>query len=108
MAPRTAIAITLAAIMFAPAVMAQDLPLEVVNDTSFDLDEVYASLSGSGQWGDNLLGAGFLPQGNRAAVTISDEGQNCVFDLRFVLSGGDAIEEKAVDICSAGSYTLND
>jgi hypothetical protein len=106
MAPRIITGAALATIMAVAVASAQERPLELVNATPNDLNGAFAAPAGSGQWGDDLLGGGFLPSGNRASVTVGSG--TCIVDLRFVLSDGDEIEELALDICAAGSYTLSD
>ena len=104
----TAAALGAAAVLLAahPA-LAEPLQLDLTNGASRDLEEFYASPAGAGTEQD-ILGAAFLPAGNSATLMIAEDQTQCAYDLRFVFSSGDAVEEAAFNVCENGNYTLSD
>jgi hypothetical protein len=87
---------------------AEDLVFTLVNKSSSDLSEFYASPPGVDDWEEDILGVDVLESGRRVRITIADGRRRCRYDLRFVFDDGDEIDERKVDLCKLGTYTLSD
>ncbi len=49
-----------------------------------------------------------LPSGEAARITIAGADDTCEYDLRIVYEGGSVVEEREIDLCETGSYTVTD
>jgi hypothetical protein len=65
--------------------------------------EVYLSSVQESDWGDNLLGAQPLAQGERRELGTES---GCAADLRVVFDNGNAEEARNIDICQRREITL--
>jgi hypothetical protein len=102
----------LAALALVAGVMpanAQTVEFLVINNSSVDLHYFYTTPSNENQWGGDLLGSdGILQAGYQATATIGDGSDQCLYDFKFVMENGAELVEYGMDICSLGSYTIND
>jgi hypothetical protein len=98
-------AAVVAVCLLVPSAQAQDITFTLNNYSGLDLIEFYAAPASDEDWGDDLLGADILPDGNTGVVLIADESEECIYDLYFVMSDGGEYEDQ-VDICELRSYTL--
>ncbi len=100
------VAAVLSAALVSPAV-AQDLVFDLINSSSANLQEMYASPVGTDSWGEDILGTELLAAGEHGSVTIADGEETCAYDMRFVMDNG-AILEGSTDLCEMASFTLTD
>lgn len=91
----------------APA-RAEDLVFMLDNQSSEAVQEFYVSPVSSGSWEEDILGQDVLPSGEASRITISGADDMCEFDLRIVYEGGSVVEEREIDLCETGSYTVTD
>ena len=89
----------------APAARAQSEPFRIVNETSVTATALHAVRSGRPDWGGNLLNRGPLAAGGRFALRPS-ENAGCQFDLRMVLSGGQEVVRRNIDICAERTVAM--
>ena len=88
---------------------AQDLPWTLVNNSSHNVNYIYLSTPDADEWGDDILGeAAVVPAGATGTVTISNAGDQCEFDIQFVMDTKQVIEELGVTLCGGVTYTLAD
>ena len=95
------------AFVAAPA-CAEDLVFMLDNQSSEAVNEFYVSSVNADTWAEDILGKDVLPPGEAARITISNAGEQCEFDLRIVYEGGSVVEEREIDLCETGSYTVTD
>ncbi len=100
-----AAAFTLSALS-APA-FGEDLVFDLINDSSYALQELYVSPASMDEWGDDVLGVDILAAGEQGTVTIADGMTTCAYDLRFVTDAGNEVTGSA-DLCETHSFTLHD
>lgn len=86
---------------------AEDLVFMLDNQTSAAVDAFYASPADVDKWEENIL-AEALAAGGATRITIADGRAQCTYDLRFVYAGGEEQEERDIDLCETGSYTLSE
>ena len=96
------------AVLASGAAHAQDLVFMLDNQSSEAVNEFYVSTVDSDSWEEDILGQDVLPSGEAARITISNAGDQCDFDLRIVYDGGSVVEEREIDLCETGSYTVTD
>jgi hypothetical protein len=97
-----------AAALLGGAAQAEDLVFMLDNQSSEAVNEFYVSTVESNSWEEDILGQDVLPAGEAARITISNAGDQCEFDLRIVYEGGSVVEDRAIDLCETGSYTVTD
>ncbi len=102
----------LAAICAAPLAMAgqahaqgkQDFAL--VNNTGYQINEVYVGASTSSAWGSDLLGDGVLRNGQQLDISFNGGSNECRWDIRVVYDDGDQAEFMRVNLCRISKVTL--
>lgn len=99
--------LALATSVAAAPVMAQDVYYELVNSSSYVIDQFYTSSASDPNWGPDLMASLDLYPGEVGTVTIADGGSECVYDTLMVMASGEEVSNQ-VDICEVGSYTLYD
>jgi hypothetical protein len=101
--------LTAALIALPTASLAQALEFTLDNKSSHNILYIYLSDPAAADWGDDILGAGYLfPAGNTGKVTINDAADRCEFDVQFILDSKQVIEETGLNLCGGVTYTLSD
>ena len=59
--------------------------LTITNNAGYDIHELYITASGTGNWGNDLLGEYYLQNGGEYEITIPNYDQ---FDIKVVDAGG--------------------
>ncbi|MFA5122228.1 hypothetical protein [Zavarzinia sp.] len=90
----------------APA-LAEDLTFKLLNSTSVAVTEFYLSPTNVNDWEENLLGDDTLSAGTSTSVTVADGRKTCTYDIKSVFKDGDVVEDRGVNLCELGSYTLH-
>lgn len=75
-------------VLSATAGQAQNRNVQVVNDTSHTIYQIYASSTSRGDWGWDRLGSNTLPSGWNVWVDMSDGTGHCWMDLKAVSAEG--------------------
>ncbi len=95
------------ALLTAVPALAEDLEFTLNNVTGSDLAEFYLSPANVNNWEENLLDGKILPAGNTVQVNVADGRTVCTYDILSVFEDGEKVEERGVDLCTLGSYTLH-
>ena len=101
-------AAAVAAMTLAAPASAADLVFMLDNQSSEAVMEFYVSAVASESWEEDILGEDVLPSGEAARITVTGADGMCDFDLRIVYEGGSVVEEREIDLCETGSYTVTD
>ena len=81
--------------------------VRVVNArAAFPLFYVYITPAGQSTWGDDQLGGTVLAAGDSRTWQVPWNG--CRVDLRAVTFTGMSAEQRGVDICGGGTWTIRD
>lgn len=105
---RTVLAGALLATAFAVApAYAEDLVFMLDNKASLSIREFYASAVNVDDWEEDILGQDILEPSNFARITISNS-QTCDYDLKIVFDDDREMEERGINLCDTGSYTVTD
>lgn len=91
----------------APA-LAEDLTFTLNNGTSAAVTEFYLSPANVGDWEENLLGQDALPSGAATDVTVADGRATCTYDIKTVFKDGSEIDDRGVNLCELGAYTVHE
>lgn len=93
------------------SVLAESVSFTLINKTSRDLEEFYASPPSANDWEDDILGKDVLPAGESVTITISDGREDCLYDFRGVLGpsadgsvGRGELIQSGVNVCDGGTY----
>ena len=87
---------------------AEDLVFMLDNQSSGAITEFYASTTDTNDCEQDILGEDTLAAGGFVRVTIADGKTICTYDLKIVWEGGEEVEERGIDLCATGSYTVTD
>jgi hypothetical protein len=94
------IGIVVMCVMFINNVSAQELKFYIVNETGFDLSDIYVSPKEDDNWGDDILPEELFAKDMTVEVTIPDEyGEDCYFDLKITDTAGGSTEFRKIDAC---------
>lgn len=85
---------------------AADRRVEVVNASSREMREFYASNVKRGSWEEDILGEDVLPPGRSITIDIDDGTGACRFDFLAVLDGGRKVEQRNVNVCEISRFTV--
>lgn len=83
---------------------ALDRHMTVINETSFDIVEIYGSNVGENDWQENMLGDEVLSAGASVDVDFDDRSGYCMFDLRAVFEDGDEVVSERVNVCDENRF----
>lgn len=98
--------VTLLCGMTGSAVLAGDADFTLVNQTGYDLREVYISPANRNSWGRDRLGKDTLDDKKSRLFTFSDNA-NCVQDLKVVFDDDDSVSIwKNLDLCEINKLTI--
>lgn len=86
---------------------AEDLTITINNTSSMALVQFFTSPTEVNEWEEDVFGDGVLPAGNTVDVTIADGREQCVYDLKFVMEGGQEIIGTQ-DMCAEPTFNLVD
>ncbi len=92
----------------ATGALAYDRHVMIVNNTSYDIYEFYASSVGVDIWEEDILADGILPSGHQVRVNIDDGSGYCRYDFKAVFEDGYESVRSNVNVCEVGTYTYSD
>lgn len=78
----------------------------LVNRSAVAINRVYATPTGTPNWGSDRLD-GAIPPGRNAPIRLPADG-NCTYDLRIVYAGGRSEEKRGLDLCKADNVSFPD
>ena len=99
--------------LLATATQAQteEVSFKLVNRTSRDLEEFYASPPEAEDWEEDILGGEVLGPGESITIVIDDGREDCLYDFMGVLGpneegtvGRGALIQSGVSVCDGDTY----
>ncbi|MEO8530037.1 MAG: hypothetical protein ABI459_02340 [Deltaproteobacteria bacterium] len=84
-----------------------DRVVTVVNETSVDIREFYASNKDQSSWQEDILGQDVLSAGYQVDVNIDDGTGYCIYDVRAVFTDGTEVVDK-VNVCETGTWRVHE
>jgi hypothetical protein len=101
------IAAVAALALFATPALAEDLHVQIKNNTSTDMTELYVSHVGTNSWEENILPEPAEP-GSTQPVDITDGRSTCHYDIKAVFSDGGTAEFRDQDLCETTTFSVHD
>lgn len=83
---------------------ALDRRVRIVNDSSYDIREFYASNTGSRSWEEDILGRNILPAGSSVVINIDDGSGYCKYDFLAVFEDGDQVTSSDNNVCELTTF----
>lgn len=107
---RASLALTalVAGLAFVGDASAADRRVRIINDTSVDMREFYASNVDTSSWEEDILGKSLLPAGSSVMINIDDGTGACLFDFRAIFVDGDVLEDDSINVCQIESYRYHE
>ena len=85
-----------------------DLNFKLNNGSSSPVVGFFVSHVGTNSWEENLMEGRTLAPGSSINVIIADGRTNCDYDIKVEFADGDTTDERGLDLCEMGSYTVED
>ena len=79
--------------------------VQIHNESSWDIHELYISPTSEEEWGSDLLGSNIVQTGQYAELT---DVPCADYDVRIVDEDGDVCVVAEVALCESAAYTLDD
>ena len=80
----------------------------VRNDSSETINSFYASRVSVNNWEEDILGDRTIPPGTEMTINIDDGTGYCHYDFKAVLTSGQTVERRNVNVCTAEAWTISD
>ena len=80
--------------------------VKLTNAAKGAVSAVYVAPAGTLDLSNDLLGKQVADPGRTVTLKVSDPKGVCVFDLEVLMSNGDDVTKKGVDLCAANAYTF--
>jgi hypothetical protein len=87
---------------------ALDRRVRIINNSSYDIHEFYASSVGAKTWEEDILGSDILTSGSDVVINIDDGTGYCKYDFRAVFEDGDEVVSDSVNVCEISEFTYSD
>ncbi len=76
----------------------------LVNRSRSPVNEVYLSMTGEDDWGDDRLGDATVPAGATKVIRLPPG--ECLYDLRVVFANGEASEKRRLNLCQINNLRV--
>jgi hypothetical protein len=87
---------------------AHDRRVRIINASSYDIYEFYASNTGTNSWKEDILGRNILPAGSSVVIDIDDGSGYCRYDFLAVFEDGDEVISGSNNVCQLAQFTFTD
>jgi hypothetical protein len=84
----------------------RDRHVQLINETSVTLRELYGSNSGRDAWEEDVLGADVLPPGGTVRVNWDDGSCACLFDFKAVFADGGETIRRRFNVCRESVWRI--
>ncbi|MCX5570750.1 MULTISPECIES: hypothetical protein [Kaistia] len=89
-------------LVLAGTASAENRQVKIINETSSDLSEFYASNVGAKDWEEDILGDDEVPAGGSVTINMDDGSGYCKFDFKGVFADDSEVVEEGIDVCEVG------
>jgi len=89
------------------AAQAADQDFTLYNATGYVIDKVFVSPVGKTTWGNDVLGTGQLPDGNKVDITFKSANTICNYDLKVVYDDDDTAVWSNLNLCDLSKIHLH-
>lgn len=77
----------------------------LVNRSDQAINELYATPTGVGRWGQDRLARSLLPAGQTFPVRLP-QGTNCFYDIRVIYADGRSAERRRANVCAVAQVVF--
>lgn len=92
--------------MGASSAQAQNRHVRIINASSYDIYEFYASNTGTSSWQEDILGREILPAGSSVVINIDDGTGYCKYDFLAVFEDGDQVTSADNNVCELSEFSF--
>ena len=80
----------------------------LVNQTGYDISEVYVSPANSSDWEEDVLGEDILKNRDDVEITFKRSTKQCLWDMKVVYDDDDSSAEwNDIDLCKVSQVTIH-
>ncbi len=90
------------------AAQSYDRRVRIINESSYDIHEFYASNTGTNSWEEDILGRNILPAGHSVVINIDDGSGYCRYDFLAVFEDGEEVVSTRNNVCELAVFTFTD
>ena len=95
------------AVALSTAAHAEDVKFDLVNKSSYQIDEFYASPATTDDWEEDILGSSVIPPGASVDINFDDGTGSCMFDFKAVFADGSTAVEQGINVCTTSGVTVS-
>lgn len=101
----TAAALALAG--FASPALAGEQDFVLVNNTGYNVDQVYVSPTRVDVWQEDVLGDYMLMNGERATIRFNRAEDACLWDVKLIYEDGETVVWPSFNLCEISVISIN-
>jgi hypothetical protein len=90
------------------SVYAADVKFDIINQSARAVNNFYTSPADTTDWQEDVLGSDTIAPGASEEIDITTDGDQCLYDMRFIMEDNAELIEKGINVCTLSSYTLSD
>jgi hypothetical protein len=95
---------TVAAVL-AGQVFAEGRQMLIINDTEFEIVQLFGARKGLDEWGNDLLDGMPITAFAERSVDFEDGSGYCLFDIRAIFDDGEELVSEDINICDLTMFT---
>lgn len=104
---KLAVAAILSAAFAAAPALAGTQDFTILNNTGYQIDQVYVSASSKDEWEEDVLGRDTLPDDERTRIRFDRDEEACLWDLKVVYQDGESSEWQGINLCKVSVVSLS-
>ena len=89
-----------------PALAASEV-FTVVNETGYDIREVYIAPTRNETWEEDILGVDVLTDGARTRIDFSNSEEACLWDMKVVYTDDEEAVWQGLNLCEISTVVLH-
>ncbi|WP_439816502.1 hypothetical protein [Zavarzinia sp. CC-PAN008] len=91
-----------------PALAEGKQDFRLINQTGYEIHQVYVSPNTTNDWEEDVLGQDTLANGDAVDISFSRDSKPCMWDLKviYTVDGSDAIWTN-IDLCTVSAVTIH-
>lgn len=95
---------TAAAVLAGPS-FAEGRDMTIINDTDFEIVQLFGARKGLDVWGDDLLAGEPIGAFSERVIDFDDGSGYCLFSFMAVFDDGEALVSEDINVCDLTMFT---
>ena len=91
---------------FASPAAAGKQDFTILNNTGYQIDQIYVAASSTDDWEEDVLGKQVLEDGERFKLSFDRSEDKCLWDIKVDYQDGDSAEWNGIDLCEVSVVSL--